>query len=259
MTLLFAACATMSFAQFWSSSPEQAAKVVSVSGQVSVLRDSQPWALNVNDSIPAGRVILSGPDGYALLQVSDGSTFEVFPDSKVVFRSNPGNWRDLLDVLIGRVKVRIQKMGGQPNRNRVTTPTAVICVRGTTFDVSVDEEEEVTLISVDEGLVEVQHALMPRGNPKILNAGDSVRVYKNVPLAKSRIDKGGTAQQALRALADAFQTIMLRTTPRLPRGGIPGGIPGGGYPGGIPGGGIPGDTGTGAPPPPPPPPPPPSK
>ena len=57
----------------------------------------------------------------------------------------------------GRVKVHIQKLGGQPNNNRVTTPTAVISVRGTIFDVSV-EDGESTLVAVEEGLVEVRHA-----------------------------------------------------------------------------------------------------
>ena len=254
LSLLLTASGGMSSAQFWPSPPEQAAKVVSVVGQVSILKDSQPWALNENDSVATGRLIISGSDGYALLQVADGSTFEVFPNSKVLFRSNPGNWKDLLDVLIGRVKVHIQRIGGQPNRNRITTPTAVISVRGTTFDVVVEEEADVTLVSVDEGYVEVQHALLPRGEPKILTAGDYVRIYKNVPLADSRIDKGSAIQHGLRALAEAFYTVLTRTTPRIPGGSR---IPGGGTPGGsIPGGGIPGDTGAGSPPPPPPPPPP---
>jgi ferric-dicitrate binding protein FerR (iron transport regulator) len=216
---------------------------------VTVLRDSQPWALNVNDSVATGRVIISGPDGFAVLQVADGSTFEIFPNSRVIFRNNPGNWKDLLDVLLGRVKVHIQKLGGQSNPNRIMTPTAVISVRGTTFDVVVEEDAEATLVAVDEGIVEVQHALMPRGDPKVLGAGEYLRVYKNVPIAQARVDKGAIIQHGLLALRDAFYTIMLRSTPRLPGGSIPG--TGGGIPGGIPGG-VPGDTGAGAPPPPPP-------
>jgi hypothetical protein len=262
LSLLLTLSSGVSSAQFWPSPPEQAAKVVSLVGQVSILKDSQPWALNENDTVATGRMIVSGPDGYALLQVADGSTFEVFPNSKVLFRSNPGNWKDLLDVLIGRVKVHIQRIGGQPNRNRITTPTAVISVRGTTFDVVVEEEADVTLVSVDDGYVEVQHALLPRGEPKILTAGDYLRVYKNEPLANSRVDKGTAIQHGLRVLAEAFYNVLSRPTripgggSRLP-GGVPGGTPGGGVPGGgVPGGGVPGDTGAGEPPPPPPPPPP---
>ena len=135
--LLIAASLAVCPAQILPTSPDAAAKVMSMTGQVSVLRGSEPWALSIGDSVQARQVIVTGPDGFAQFQVSDGSTFEVYPNSNVVFRKNPPNWRDLLDVLVGRVKIHIQKFGGQPNPNRILTPTAVISVRGTTFDVSV--------------------------------------------------------------------------------------------------------------------------
>src|SRR5262245_25623234 len=99
---------------------EGAAKAVQVSGQVSVLKDSTPWALSPGSQVQVRQVILTGADGYAVFQVSDGSTFEVFPNSRVTFRANPSNWKDLLDLWLGRVKVHIEKLtGGQPNLNRV--------------------------------------------------------------------------------------------------------------------------------------------
>lgn len=227
------------------SSPE-AARVVSLSGQVSILRDSQPWALAAGDQIRLGQVIVSGPDGFAVFEVADGSTFEVYPNSRVVFRKTPGNLKDLLDVLIGRVKVHIQKWGGQPNFNRVFTPTAVISVRGTTFFVEVEDAEDTTLVLVDEGLVEVQHAQHP-GVPKLLGAGEWLRVYRNVPLASVRVERTTALRVAFRALAQALQTAVSRG-PRIPTPGG-GSTPAGG---GIPGGGgttLPGDTGTGPVPP----------
>ena len=48
----------------FSASPE-AARVTTIQGQVSVLHDSQPWALSMGDQVKLGQVILSGPDGYA--------------------------------------------------------------------------------------------------------------------------------------------------------------------------------------------------
>lgn len=223
-------------------SVDTAAQVVSLSGQVSVLHDSEPWALNIGDRVQAKQVIVSGPDGYALFQVSDGSTFEVYPNSNVVFRKNPPNWRDLLDVLVGRVKIHIQKWGTEPNPNRIHTPSAVISVRGTTFDVSVSGEDESTLIAVEEGQVDVRHAL--KGDTKTLNAGESLQVYKNQPLAYRTIDKGAIAQRILRALNDALYTM------QTSGGRVPG-------VGKIPG--SPGQTAPIPPPPttPPPPPPPP--
>jgi hypothetical protein len=220
----------------------QAARVVSLSGQVSVMHDAQPWALAAGDQVMLGQAVVSGPDGFAVFQVSDGSTFEVYPNSHVVFRKTPGNLKDLLDVLIGRVKVHIQKWGGQPNFNRVFTPTAVISVRGTTFFVEVDESDDTTLVLVDEGLVEVQHAQHP-GTPKLLGAGEWLRVYRNVPLASVRVERSTVLRSAFRALAQALQTAVSRG-PRIPGLGSGSTLPGGGST--SPGGGVtlPGDTGT---------------
>src|SRR6185295_1578123 len=175
LSLLLAAMAVVCSAQLTPfSTGTYAAKVVSQTGQVSVVKDTQPWALSVGDSVQIRDLILTGPDGHALLQVSDGSTFEVFPNSRVLFRKNPPNWKDLLDVLVGRVRIHIEHFGNMPNPNRVLTPTAVISVRGTTFDVSVDDDDETTLVEVEDGQIEVQHALLPRGNPKVLSPGETL-------------------------------------------------------------------------------------
>jgi len=210
--LLIAATAVVSPAQIFPVSSESAAKVISLNGQVSVLKDSEPWALNVGDLVQVRQVIVTGADGFAQFQVSDGSTFEVYPNSNVVFRKNPPNLRDLLDVLVGRVKVHIQKWGGQPNPNRVITPTAVISVRGTTFDVSVDDDSEATMISVEEGIVDVRHALKPGGGVKTLNAGESLHVYKDQPLAQSLVDKGALMRRVLHSLSDAVYTAISTPT-----------------------------------------------
>src|SRR5579864_3136842 len=211
LPLLFAAMAVVCPAQFTPfDTGTYAAKVISQTGQVSVVKDTQPWSLSVGDSVQIRDLILTGPDGHALLQVSDGSTFEVFPNSRVVFRKNPPNWKDLLDVLVGRVRVHIEHFGTVPNPNRVLTPTAVISVRGTTFDISVDDDDETTLVEVEDGQVEVQHALLPRGNPKVLSPGETLRVYRNEPLEAGIIDKGTLARRVLRSMVDAVTTIATR-------------------------------------------------
>src|SRR5205085_6969551 len=133
-----------------------AAKVVTLAGDVSYLKDGQgsyKWALNQGQTVQQKWIIKTGRDGYAKFQVSDGSTFEVFPDSEVTFREDPGNWTHLLNVWIGHIKVMIQHLPGVANPNNVTTPTAVISVRGTIFEVIVEDLEGTTFISLDEGLV----------------------------------------------------------------------------------------------------------
>ena len=185
-----------------------AAKVVSLTGDVSVLRDSQPWSLNVGDQVQTQQVILTGPDGYAKFQTSDGSTFEVYPSSNVIFRKNPGSIQDLLDLFVGRVKIHIQRLGGQPNPNRIMTPTAVISVRGTIFDVSTNDDDGTTIVSVEEGSVEVRHALKP-GSAKIVNAGESLHVYRDQPLAQSVIDKNELFHRIMRGLEDAAYRVAI--------------------------------------------------
>jgi hypothetical protein len=170
------------------------------------MRDATPWAISVGDSIQVRQLIVTGEDGHALFQVSDGSTFEVYPNSEVVFRKNPPTWKDLIDLLVGRVRVHIEHMGTLPNPTRMLTPTAVISVRGTTFDVSVDNEDETTLVEVEEGTVEVRHALLPSGEGKTLTTGESLKVYKNEPIAQSS-NKGTIARQVLHMAMDLAVTI----------------------------------------------------
>ena len=224
-----------------------AARVIEMTGRVSIWHDSGEVPLFDGSLVQAKQLIRTGPDGYAKFQLADGSTFEVFQNAQVVFHSNPSSWTDLLDVVIGRVKVFIQHRDG-PNPNRVTTQTAVISVRGTVFAVAVEDEDATTLVSVDDGVVGVQHRLLP-GAAEI-HAGESLRVYRNQPLAR-RMDKGSVAQKALRAAAQALYDLMLVRS----AGGVggPARIPTGNGPPPVTGQGDKG--GKSAPPPPPPPPP----
>ncbi len=196
-----------------------------------MLRDGEPWALNAGDKVQTQQVIVSGPDGYAKFQVSDGSFFEVYPNSNVIFRKNPGNLRDLLDLIVGRVKIHIQKWGGQPNPNRIMTPTAVISVRGTTFDVAVDDDDETTLVTVEEGVVDVRHALKP-GQSRTLNAGESIQVFKNEPLSQNSIDRNALARRIVHAVADAARVAIIEgrtpgvgTVTKIPCGGCGNTVP----------------------------------
>ena len=170
-------CLSAAYAQTGS-----AASVVSLTGQVSVLRDNYPKALNIGDSIEPKQIVVTGPNGWAEFRVADGSTIQAFPNSTFVFRKSY-NLQDLLDLTIGWVKIHIQKLGNQPNPNNVHTPTAVISVRGTTFDVRVEDDAETTFVSVDEGMVDVRN-LTVGGPAKTLTNGESLHVYKGQQLAK---------------------------------------------------------------------------
>jgi hypothetical protein len=231
-----------------------------MNGQVSVMRGTAAWALNLGDLIQPQQLIVTGPDGSATFQVADGSTFQVFPNSKAIFRETMGDWRDLLKMVMGRVRVEIQHLGGQPNPNKVRTATAVISVRGTIFDVTVEDDDGTTLVLVEEGRVQVQHLLQP--GVKMLERGESVEVFWNQPLAAVKVDHGPIYQQMIRAAKDAMYEILMHSRGATGIGSTTSGTTAGGTAadkGGPPPNTTSGTNGTGgttAPPPPPAPPPP---
>jgi len=241
---LLLAATLLSVCPAWSQTPDGAATITDMTGRVDVLRDSAKWALNTGDWVRPGQMIVTGPDGWAMFRLADNSTFEVFPNSQVSFRANRGDWKDLLEVLLGNIKVHIQKLGGQPNNNKVRTPTALISVRGTIFDVRVEDDGDTTTVMVEEGLVDVQHLLFPSGKAIQLRQGESVQIFKTVPLAQNRMDKGNAAAIALRAGMQGIYDILLG------RRGAGSSTPAGGT-----GGGSVGVGDQKAPDPPPPPPP----
>jgi len=250
LSLLLAVSSAVCLAQFPppSDSGQYAARVLTMTGQVSVLKDMVPIALLEGDSVQVQQMIVTGVDGHATFQVSDGSTFEVFPNSHLVFRKNAWNVKDMIDLLVGRIRVHIEHLGNTPNPNRILTPTAVISVRGTTFEVTVGEDDETTTVEVEDGLVEVRHALLPSVT-KMLGPGDSIKVYKSEPLEARLLDKGTIWHYLLKGLSDAANLASMRASR-----GVLGTAGGSTVSTGV------GDTGKGqapAPPPPPPPPPPP--
>ncbi len=220
---------------------DAAAKVVERVGQVSTLESGSFSALSVGSTVRPQQMIVTGPDSFVRFQVlSDGSTFEVYANSKVVFRETMGDWRHILNLWIGRVKVFIQHAPGVPNPNNVTTPTAVISVRGTVFDVVVRDDDGTTDVAVDEGSVAVRNVTAP-GSAVLLGPGDTITVFKGQPLLGHQIDKGNLMRNALRVVRDTVYQVLLNRQ----AGAIPG--PGGGGTGPSTGGaqGDKGKTGNG--------------
>lgn len=243
------------------------AKLIQMTGQVSVLKGVSTWALNLNEMVQPQQTVITGPDGSAIFQMMDGSTVEVFPNSRFVFHESPGDWEELLRLYLGKVRVEIQKLGGRPNHNKVRTETAVISVRGTIFDVEVRDDEGTTMVLVEEGQVDVKHQIQP-GPPKILNKGDWVEVFWNQPLASVRPDRSVFYQHLANFIKDTAYEALIRNRAGVggstPTGTTPGGTGadtgtghGGSSGSGSPGSGSPGSTpgGTASPAPPPPAPP----
>jgi ferric-dicitrate binding protein FerR (iron transport regulator) len=204
---------------------QEFATAIELDGQVSVIRgDRKPLYAKGTLGAPTDLMrvrpkeeIVTGPDGHAVFQTSDGSTFEVFPNSRVTFQ---GDWtiQDMLQLILGKIRVQIEHRNG-PNHKRISTPTAVISVRGTIFDVAVEDEDGTTYIGVEEGQVLVQHRLQP-GNPKTLNQNEWLRIYANQPLAKAANPSRGVAFVWDR-VRNAVGDLILNNP-----GGVIGGVPG---------------------------------
>ncbi|MBA3975702.1 MAG: hypothetical protein C0504_15970, partial [Candidatus Solibacter sp.] len=77
---------------------------------------------------------------------------------------------------------------GRPNPHKLTTPTAVIAVRGTTFSVFVDETD-ATLVAVDEGLVGVANVQSP-DQEVLLKAGQRSWVRPGQPPQQAQAFRG---------------------------------------------------------------------
>jgi hypothetical protein len=204
--LVAAAMLVVQMAPAQSTGP---AKVIAVTGRVTVLRGPSPYILAEGDFVKPQETVRTGSDGLAQFELSDGSTFAVYPNSEFVFRQNPGDWRSLVDMILGKIRVKIEHPGGVPNHNTVRTPTAVIAVRGTVFDVDVSDTGDTTSVLCEEGQVEVIHLTAP-GPSRILQKGESVTVFRNQPLAKAAFDHGDALARVFRGLSDAVDQILLR-------------------------------------------------
>lgn len=170
---------------------KDAATVISADGQVSFEKDGQEWAIERAQRIWVTTPLVTGTNGYARFEVAGGTSFELFAHSRLIFRKNPGNPQDLLDLETGRVRIQMIPSETQPLQNRVMTPAAIILCRGAaTFAIAVDDEDNSTRIDVLQGEVLVQHALLPRTDPVLVKAGDAISVQADAPLVLRRLDRG---------------------------------------------------------------------
>src|SRR6185437_10877833 len=124
--------------------------------------------------LPAETLISTEDGGRMLLRLSDGSDLLVRSNTRLVLKApEPGTWR-YLQLMIGHVRAEIQKrLGGAPGF-QIGTPSAVISVRGTSFDVEVNRTG-ITEVDVHEGVVQLDSA-KGMGESVLIRAGFSSRV-----------------------------------------------------------------------------------
>jgi len=155
--------------------PFAGATISDVRGRVSIQLPGQAsFSEPARGTLLPPETTISTDDGRLLLRLSDGSEILVRSHTRLVLKQPETNaWR-YLQLMIGRIHSQIQKhLGGTPPL-QIGTPSAVISVRGTAFDVEVDRRG-ITEVDVQEGTVELD-SNSGRGEPVLITAGFSSRV-----------------------------------------------------------------------------------
>jgi ferric-dicitrate binding protein FerR (iron transport regulator) len=203
----------------------ESGRVLILNGRVSAEHaGGDLWALLPDQTVNPGQVVVTGADGYAQLELSDHSVIEVFPNSRMVFRPNRSNWKDLVDIYLGKIRLQIQHLtdGGSPYH--VTSPTAVISIRGTVLDVEVGPANDTT-VQVETGVIGVRHRLLP-GKEVAVETGQSLRVLPNVPLAAVKlVSPFVVAGRVARIAVDTLARMGTQNGPSGKSGGSSGGAP----------------------------------
>jgi hypothetical protein len=114
-----------------------------------------------SQEVQVGDEIRTGPGGTVMLELPDGSYMVVAENTTLTIQQyGNSSLNNFINLMLGKVRFYIQKFGGKPNPYQVGTPTALIAVRGTTFEVNVDDAS-FTEVRVFEGRVAVESVGLP--------------------------------------------------------------------------------------------------
>ncbi|HLK62140.1 MAG TPA: FecR domain-containing protein [Bryobacteraceae bacterium] len=136
---------------------------------------------------PGDRIDTRG-GGRVVIDLSDGSMVVVQPESVIVLKDfqQASSLRELFEITLGIVRVKINHFAGRPNPYRMNSPTASIAVRGTEFSIEVGIQGD-TQVVVYEGAVEVsslndpdRKTLIEAGRGVLVQAGQDFHLIGNV-------------------------------------------------------------------------------
>jgi hypothetical protein len=161
------------------------ARAAGVSGQAVISNaGTAPLLLTTGYTLSPGDHIDTRGGGRVVIDLSDGSMVIVAPESMVVLKDyrTAASLRELFEITLGSVRVKINHFAGKPNPYRMNSPTASIAVRGTEFTITVVATGD-TEVDVIEGLVEVSQrndpsrsVLVEAGRGVLVQAGQNLRL-----------------------------------------------------------------------------------
>jgi len=178
--IFFCISAGMSAAQEQQTSPAPTTAAIAgatIAEWKGDIRLSLPGQLPSNplrgEQLPPGTILDTG-SGRLLLRLSDGSEVIVRAHTRLQVQQPSLTDPSYFQLLLGRIRALINKRTGGAVPFELGTPSAVIAVRGTQFDVEVNPRN-VTEVDVVDGLVEV-YGRNINGGSVLLEPGFSTRV-----------------------------------------------------------------------------------
>ena len=130
---------------------KRTAKVISITGSASAkLAGEKDWVPVENEmTFSEGDIIKTKADSWVLLNLNGkGQTATVEIDensqlllSELIGDKEKGTQKTLLDLAIGEVLIKAQKLHTEESKFQVKTPTSIVGVRGTKFSVRVETTE----------------------------------------------------------------------------------------------------------------------
>lgn len=152
-------------------------------GDVQLRRGAVVAAATKGTDVESGDVIVTGAAGRAQIRFSDGGLVALYPDSQFTVTryadtGNPAQENFAVSLLQGGMRAVTGLIGKRnPQNYKVTTPTAVVGIRGSAFLVAFNAQGEL-LVSGEQDEIEVCTEAGCVG----VKAGESVRVVASSQL-----------------------------------------------------------------------------
>jgi ferric-dicitrate binding protein FerR (iron transport regulator) len=175
------------------------ARAAGVTGRVllSSANGTPAFALTRGYTLNPGDRVDTRGGGRLVIGLNDGSLVIVQPETVLAIKDFRAaeSLRELFEITLGIVRVKINHFAGRPNPYRMNSPTASIAVRGTEFGIAVDTQGE-TGVEVYEGAVEVssladslRNVLVESGQGVRVSRGQDLRLY-NAPDGRGVAQRG---------------------------------------------------------------------
>jgi len=152
---------------------QEALRVSSITGPVEWRAASSKNFVHLaaNQLVQPGDELRTQSGSSVILTAPDSSYMVVSENSRLIVEDYwSGNLKSIMNLMLGQVRFYIQRFGGRPNPYSVRTPTALIAVRGTVFDVMVDDAQ-VAEVRCLEGRVTVESLALFERPEVILEPG----------------------------------------------------------------------------------------